>query len=91
MNIECIFSEYGYDPQVDLDSVLNGTGKHFKSFISFVNKNQWLPQVFSAFMFFWLTAFIIGLSELVLAGVYVRYYWDKQRFGVPCLSLGQSL
>ncbi|CAF3470200.1 unnamed protein product [Rotaria sp. Silwood1] len=91
MNVECIFSEYGYDPQVDLDSVLNGTGKHFKSFISFVNKNQWLPQVFSAFMFFWLTAFIIGLSELVLAGVYVRYYWDKQRFGVPCLSLGQSL
>ncbi|CAF1313537.1 unnamed protein product [Rotaria sordida] len=91
MNVECIFSEYGYDPQVDLDSILNGTGKHFQSFISFVNENQWLPQVFSAFMFFWLTAFTIGLSELVLAGVYARYYWDKKRFGIPCLSLGQSL
>ncbi|CAF3313153.1 unnamed protein product [Rotaria socialis] len=90
-NAACVFWEYGYDPKVDLDSVLNGTGKHFKSFISFVNQNQWLPQVFSAFMFFWLTAFVVGLSELVLAGVYARYYWDKQGLGVPCVSLGQSL
>ncbi|CAF1262455.1 unnamed protein product [Rotaria sordida] len=90
MNVECMFSEYGYDPQVDLDNILNGTGKHFKSFISFVNQNQWLPQVFSVFMFFWLTAFTIGLSELVLAGVYARYYWDKRRFGIPRSSLGVS-
>jgi hypothetical protein len=43
-----------------------GTGVHFKSFISFVNQNQWLPQVFSAFMMFWLTAFVIGFGQLVL-------------------------
>ncbi|CAF3124472.1 unnamed protein product [Rotaria sp. Silwood2] len=91
MNTECVFWEYGYDPQIDLDSILNGTGQHFKSFISFVNQNQWVPQLFSTFMFFWLTAFIIGFSEIVLAGVYARYYWDKKRFGVPCLSLGESL
>ncbi|CAF5211859.1 unnamed protein product, partial [Rotaria magnacalcarata] len=90
-NATCVFWEYGYDPKVDLDSVLNGTGQHFKSFISFVNQNQWLPQVFSAFMFFWLTAFVVGLSELVLAGVYARYYWDKRGLGAPCVSLGQSL
>ncbi|CAF1214152.1 unnamed protein product [Rotaria sordida] len=67
MNIECMFWEYGYDRQIDLDSILNGTGQHFKSFIRFVNKNQWIPQLFSTFMFFWLTAFIIGFSEIVLA------------------------
>ncbi|CAF1660993.1 unnamed protein product, partial [Adineta ricciae] len=88
---DCIFWEYGYDPQVDLDSVLNGTGRHFKSFISFVNKNQWLPQLFSAFMLFWLTAFVIGLGQLVLAGVYARYYWDGRRVGIPCSSLCLSL
>ncbi|UJR13348.1 hypothetical protein I4U23_000366 [Adineta vaga] len=87
----CVFWQYGYDPQVDLDSVLNGTGRHFKSFISFVNQNQWLPQFFSAFMFFWLTAFVIGFGELVLAGVYARYYWDGRRVGIPCSSLCLSL
>jgi len=70
---ECVFWEYGYDPQVDLDSILNGTGQHFKSFISFVNQNQWIPQVFSAFMFFWLTAFIIGFGELVLGMFFILF------------------
>jgi choline transporter-like protein 2/4/5 len=90
-NGQCVFWEYGYDPQVDLDSILNGTGVHFKSFISFVNQNQWIPQVFAAFMLFWLTAFVIGFSQLVLAGVYARYYWDRERFGVPCSTLFASL
>ncbi|UJR34024.1 hypothetical protein I4U23_021438 [Adineta vaga] len=90
-NQQCVFWEYGYDPQVDLDSILNGTGQHFKSFIQFVNQNQWLPQLFSAFMLFWLTAFVIGFSQLVLAGIYARYYWDRERFGVPCSSLFASL
>ncbi|CAF1292237.1 unnamed protein product [Adineta steineri] len=91
LNGDCVFWEYGYDPQIDLDSVLNGTGRHFKSFISFVNQNQWLPQLYSAFMLFWLTAFVVGFGELVLAGVYARYYWDRERFGVPCSSLFSSL
>jgi choline transporter-like protein 2/4/5 len=65
-NSICVFWEYGYDPQVDLDSILNGTGRHFKSFISFVNQNQWLPQLFAAFMLFWLTAFIVAFGQLVL-------------------------
>ncbi|CAF1085517.1 unnamed protein product [Adineta ricciae] len=90
-NGQCVFWEYGYDPQIDLDSVLNGTGTHFKSFIIFVNEHQWLPQVFSVFMLFWLTAFVIGFSQLVLAGIYARYYWDRERFGVPCSSLLASL
>lgn len=83
---DCVFWEYGYDPDLDLDSILNGrtmfegernvslfvffdkigTGKHFDGFIRFVNQNQWLPQVFALFMFFWLTAFVIGLSQMVL-------------------------
>ncbi|CAF0740148.1 unnamed protein product [Rotaria sordida] len=90
-NYTCVFWQYGYDPQVDLDSILNGTGNHFKSFISFVNQHQWIPQMFSAFMLFWLTAFVIGFSQLVLAGIYARYYWDRERFGVPCSSLCASL
>ncbi|CAF3458018.1 unnamed protein product [Rotaria socialis] len=90
-NSTCVFWQYGYDPQLDLDSILDGTGTHFKSFISFVNQHQWIPQVFSAFMLFWLTAFVIGFSELVLAGVYARYYWDRERSGVPCSSLLASL
>ncbi|CAF3658868.1 unnamed protein product [Adineta steineri] len=90
-NSACVFWEYGYDPQVDLDSILNGTGYHFKSFIIFVNQHQWIPQIFSAFMLFWLTAFVIGFSQLVLAGIYARYYWERERFGVPCSSLGASL
>ena len=81
---------------------------HFKSFISFVNQHQWIPQVFAAFMLFWLTAFVIGFSQLVLgkdfhsnstqknfifliAGVYARYYWDRERYGIPCSSLLASL
>ncbi|CAF2332821.1 unnamed protein product [Rotaria sp. Silwood2] len=91
LNGTCVFWQYGYDPQVDLDSILNGTGNHFKSFISFVNQYQWIPQIFSAFMLFWLTAFVIGFSQLVLAGIYARYYWDRERFGVPCSSLFASL
>ena len=46
-----------------------GTGKHFEAFISFVNQNQWLPQLFAAFMFFWLTAFVIGFGQLVLGRI----------------------
>ncbi|CAF0775776.1 unnamed protein product [Rotaria sp. Silwood1] len=91
LNGTCVFWQYGYDPQVDLDSILNGTGNHFKSFIRFVNQHQWIPQVFSAFMLFWLTAFVIGFSQLVLAGIYARYYWDRERFGIPCSSLCASL
>lgn len=88
---DCVFWEYGYDPDIDLDSILNGTGKHFEAFIAFVNQNQWLPQLFAAFMFFWLTAFVIGFGQLVLAGVYTRYYWDRERVGCPCSSLIQSI
>ena len=49
-----------------------GTGHHFKLFIRFINQNQWLPQVFSLFMLFWLATFVIGFSQLVL-GMYFIY------------------
>ncbi|CAF3959337.1 unnamed protein product [Rotaria sordida] len=91
MNGTCVFWQYGYNPQVDLDSILNDTGGHFKLFISFVNQHQWIPQAFSAFMLFWLIAFVIGFSQLVLAGIYARYYWDRERFGVPFSSLLASI
>lgn len=87
---QCVFWEFGYDPQVNLDSILNGSSQHFETFIRFVNEHQWIPQVYSIFMLFWITAFIIGFSQLVLAGVYARYYWDRERVGVPCSSLFAS-
>ena len=62
----CVFWTYGYDPQINLDSILNGTGRHFNGFIRFVNENQWVPQFFALFMFFWLTAFVIGFGQFVL-------------------------
>lgn len=43
-----------------------GTGQHFKAFISFVNQHQWIPQLFSVFMLFWLIAFVVGFGQLVL-------------------------
>ena len=61
-----------------------GTGKHFQSFIRFVNQNQWLPQLFAAFMWFWLTAFVIGFGQLVLGKC--SFYFLKISIDVDILS-----
>jgi hypothetical protein len=52
---------------------LLGTGYHFQSFIIFVNQHQWIPQIFSVFMLFWLTAFVIGFSQLVLGKKFFEF------------------
>ena len=60
---------------VDLNSA--ELEKYYTKAIEFINKYQWIPQVFVLFMLFWLTAFNVGLNEMTIAGSFGAYYWTR--------------
>jgi solute carrier family 44 (choline transporter-like protein), member 2/4/5 len=35
----------------------------------FFGKYQWLPQLYNLFVFFWTEAFVVGLNQMILAGI----------------------
>ncbi len=45
--------------------------------MEFINEYQWLPQTYVLFMLFWLTAFMVGLNEMTLAGAFGTWYWTR--------------
>lgn len=57
--VECVFYKYGFDSKSAINSV-----------IEFLNKYQWIPQLYNLFMFFWVQAFVVGLNQMILAGKY---------------------
>jgi solute carrier family 44 (choline transporter-like protein), member 2/4/5 len=74
---ECYFFQHGFDttppPGVDSTKIAN----YYVKIIEIINRYQWLPQLFVAFMFFWLTAFVVGLNQMVLAGSFGEWYWTR--------------
>jgi hypothetical protein len=57
------------------DVYFAGTGQHFRIFISVVNQDQWIPQIFILlFILFWLIAFIIGFSRWVLSNEFCSFF-----------------
>ena len=56
-SVICLFYAYGFD----LNSV-------YASAIGWLSQHQFVPQLFNLFMMFWMMAFVIGWSQMVLAG-----------------------
>jgi choline transporter-like protein 2/4/5 len=62
----CKFYKFGADP-----------GQAYASAIGFFYQNQWLPQLFNVFMFFWVQSFLVGLNQMILAGSFATWYWSR--------------
>lgn len=45
---------------------------------------------YNLFAFFWSMEFVTAFGEMVLAGVFARWYWTKDKSDVPMCSLGAS-
>lgn len=78
-NFDCFFYTYGYNSTYPIEFAKNNTkftDAYIKS-IEFLNENQWLPQLYIAFMFFWFSAFVVGLNQMTLAGTFGIWYWSR--------------
>ena len=63
--LECNFFTIGFDPDFFNDLIKTNSSlvdKYSKIAVSFINKYQWIPQVFVLFMFFWLISFVLGIK-----------------------------
>jgi hypothetical protein len=63
-DLDCIFYKIGYDPEFFLKIFKDSSNfkKYSYTVVDFVNKYQWIPQVFVLFMFFWLISFVLGIA-----------------------------
>ena len=50
----------------------------------------WL-QWFNLFGFYWAMNFVTAYGEMVLAGVFAKWYWTRNKTKVPCSALLTSL
>ncbi len=66
--VQCVFYKYGFDTQSTYSTV-----------IGFLSANQYVPQIYNIFMLFWVQAFIVGWSQMVLAGCFGIWYWSKSK------------
>lgn len=60
--LQCLFYRYG----VEADSLIDST-------LQFLNNYQWLPQIYNLFMLFWTEAFLMGLNQMILAGLILLF------------------
>jgi len=70
-NATCTFYRYGYGNPFNTAETT--------AVINFLNDYQWLPQLYNAFMFYWLQAFCVGLDQMILAGCFAIWYWSKSK------------
>lgn len=75
--LECVFYIFGFDNSIS-DEFQQFT-EYYTKLIEFLNRHQWLPQVYVLFMLFWLTAFMIGLNEMTLSGSFGAWYWSRNK------------
>ena len=75
--LECYFFKFGYDPDLGIDLGSEIIGEYYTKAIEFINNHQWIPQFYVIFMLFWLTAFMMGLNEMTLAGSFGAWYWTR--------------
>lgn len=76
--LECFYYEFGYPTQLkdlDIDIDSETVQKYYTVVIEFLNKYQYIPQIYVAFMLFWFLAFITGLNQMTLAGSFGIWYW----------------
>jgi choline transporter-like protein 2/4/5 len=66
--VQCVFYNYGFDSTSTYTTV-----------IGFLNQNQYVPQLYNLFMLFWVEAFIVGWSQMILAGCFGIWYWSKSK------------
>lgn len=76
-SLECYFFRFGFDTKLGLKIGSETVSEYYTRLIEFINEYQWLPQVYVIFMLFWLTAFMIGLNEMTLAGSFGAWYWTR--------------
>ena len=50
----------------------------------------WL-QWFNLFGFYWAMNFVTSYGEMVLAGVFAKWYWSRNKSKIPCGSLTKSI
>ena len=74
--LECYFYRFGFDPNIKFE-VDGKVKEYYTKSIEFINNYRWAPQLFVIFMLFWLSAFVIGLSEMTLAGSFSAWYWTR--------------
>ena len=70
-DLDCVFYKIGYDPEFFLKVFKSSNSTIFKKYsnvvfevVEFINKYQWIPQVYVLFMFFWLLSFVLGIGKL---------------------------
>lgn len=98
-NYECVYYKFGYNSTYPLQfgSSIPHAEYVYAKIVDFLSEYQVLTQFFVAFMFFWLSAFLIALNEMTLAGSFGIWYWtryknaDKRRKNnLPTLTLLRS-
>lgn len=75
--LECYFFKFGYDPDLGIDIGPEVINEYYTIVVTFINNYQWIPQFYVIFMLFWLTAFMMGLNEMTLAGSFGAWYWTR--------------
>ena len=48
-------------------------------------------QWFNLFGFYWAMNFVTSYGEMVLAGVFAKWYWSRNKSKIPCGSLTKSI
>ena len=96
-SLECYYYNFGYSPNIPIGVNSSEIRAYYTKAIEILNDYQWIPQVYIAFMFFWLIAFVNGLNEMTLSGAFGIYYWTRyenaskeQKNNLPFFTLIKS-
>jgi choline transporter-like protein 2/4/5 len=77
---ECLFFRFGYSTQLPIGTSSETIQKYYTKAIEIINQYQWIPQAYVLFMFLWLSAFVMGLNQMTLAGTFGEWYWNMSAF-----------
>lgn len=87
---ECYFYKYGFNTTLPIGIQSETLSKYFTKGMEVINEYQWIPQAYTVFMLFWLTAFMMGLNEMTIAGAFGAWYWSNKG-KLPFFTLFGSL
>jgi choline transporter-like protein 2/4/5 len=62
----------------------------FYKYVRSADATSWMPW-YNLFGCYWASFFVSGLGELILAGVFARWYWTRNKNNVPNCSLCRSI
>lgn len=62
----------------------------FTKYTKTVGIYNWM-QWFNLFGFYWTMNFVTAYGELILAGIFARWYWTKHKSEIPCTAVGSSI